>query len=97
MASTSARSSAFDALVAQLVVLVLLSLIIDGGVLATMYLFAVAAFWGGVIWMWVRCCGQLQRWQLALIRIGWIPLTVLAMFVIGLMQDVWAKLGIHQR
>ena len=66
------------ACVQQLFVILLAALVLDGGVLLLICLFAVAGFWGGVGVLVLRRKARASRFDLALIRWGFLPVCALS-------------------
>jgi hypothetical protein len=79
-----ARSIASElpfALVTQSVILVLASMILDGGGIAQVCFYAFVAFWGGVAVLRFHRRGALSRVDLLLIRYGYILVCIISFFI----------------
>ena len=63
------------------IMILLCSIILDGGQILICCLGAMASFWLGVIWMVLRCRGRLNHRQRAFINYGALPIIIVTMFV----------------
>ena len=79
-------------LVTQSIVLVLESMILDGGGIAQVCFYAFVAFWTGVLVLCFRRRGALSRVDLLLIRYGYILVCVISFFITRWIWD-WRGLG----
>jgi len=80
-----------SALVQQSVVIVLSLMILDGGVIAQVCLYAFAAFWAGVgVLVARRGPAALSRLDLGLIRGGYVPVCIISFF---LTHWIWSLRG----
>src|SRR5215467_3298335 len=66
------------ALVQQAIIIFLSALILDGGVIAQICMYALAGYWGGAILLVFRRGAALSHSDLALIRWGYIPVCVIS-------------------
>jgi hypothetical protein len=69
------------ALVTQSVILVLASMILDGGGIAQVCFYAFVAFWSGVLVLRFHRRGALSRVDLLLIRYGYILVCIISFFI----------------
>jgi hypothetical protein len=69
------------ALIQQVIVMTLSAMVLDGGALAQVCFYALAAFWGGLIVLLARHRVALMRVDVLLIRWSYIPLCVGSFFV----------------
>lgn len=86
----SLKTEWLPALVFQMPILLLSSLVLDGGGIAQVCFFALVAFWVGVGVLHIRRRGALSRVDLWLIRWGYILACIISFFVTRL---VWAWRG----
>jgi hypothetical protein len=70
-----------DGLILQSVLLVLSGLLLDGGLTAEINLIAWAAFWGGILVLLVRRPEMPTRFDLWVLRWGYLPLLVVVQIV----------------
>src|SRR5262245_20396287 len=92
IASTSPyRAAITSAIVQQVIVLVLASLILDGGDLLMFCLVACLAFWTGVIFIRVRRGQTPTKIDLLLIRSSYLLLCIITFFAVHL---VWKLRGL---
>lgn len=77
----SLKTEWLPALVFQMPILVLSSMVLDFGGIAQVCFYALVAFWGGVAVLHVRRSGSLSRVDLLLIRYGYILACVISFFV----------------
>ncbi len=70
--------------------MILAAMILDGGGIGQVCLFALLGFWGGVFVLRARSRGTLTRVDLMLIRGGYILVCIISFFVTRL---VWALRG----
>lgn len=75
-----------SAFVQQALILVLAGMILDGGVIGQMCLYALAAFWGGVAVILIRRRQSPSRLDLLLVRGGYLPVCVLSVI---LTRAIW--------
>ena len=75
----------------QLIILLLATMVLDGGVLLEVCLFAAGAFWAGVALIWFRRRGSPTKLDLLVVEAGYVPLCVLAFF---LSYWIWSKRGV---
>jgi hypothetical protein len=89
--SLSYRNAITSAIVQQVIVLVLTSLILDGGDLLMFCLVACLAFWAGVAFIRLRRGQTPTKTDLILIRSSYLLLCVITFFVVHL---VWKLRGL---
>ena len=77
----SIRTELPFALATQSVVLVLASMILDGGGIAQVCFYAFAAFWGGVLVLRLHRRDALSNVDLLLIRYGYILVCIVSFFI----------------
>jgi hypothetical protein len=80
-AGSTLREAVQFALLQQGVILVLASMILDGGRFAQMCAYGVAGFWGGFAVLRMRRRNVLTRLDFVLIRFGTIPVCALSFFL----------------
>lgn len=88
--STPLPGAVTSALVQQAVVIFLSLMILDGGVIAQVCLYAFAAFWGGAGLLIARRGAALSRLDLGLIRGGYLPVCIISFF---LTHWIWSLRG----
>ena len=76
-------SPVFEALAIQVVIGILSLMILDGGRVAQVCGVALVAFWGGAVVLICRHPHTPSRADLQLIRFGYLPVVVLAFFLVG--------------
>lgn len=74
----------------QAIIMILAAMILDGGGIGQVCLFAIFGFWGGVLVLRARSRGVLTRVDLMLIRGGFLLVCVISFFVT---RSVWAWRG----
>lgn len=90
--SPAYRKPVFQAVALQVVIGLFSLMILDGGTTAQICGIALVAFWGGaVVLIWRRPQSPTQT-DLALIRFGYLPLTMLAFF---LAHFIWSVRGLE--
>src|SRR5258706_80697 len=90
--SPSYRTPIFEAVALQLVLGLLSSLILDGGATARICGIALVAFWSGAtLLIWRRPVSP-TRSDLQLIRFGYLPLVVVAFFLV---HGIWQLRGVE--
>ena len=77
----SLKTEWLPALVFQMPILVLASMILDGGGIAQVCFYALVAFWVGVAVLHVHRKGALSRVDLLLIRYGYIFVCIMSFFI----------------
>lgn len=77
----SVKSELPFVLVTQSIILVLASMILDGGAIAQVCFFAFVAFWGAVAVLRLRRRGALTRVDLLLLRYGYILACIISFFI----------------
>jgi hypothetical protein len=85
------RQALFSALCQQIVVLTLAAMILDGGLIAQVCIFAAIAFWLGVVVIWRRRRANLTRGDTLYIEAGLLPITIAAVF---LSFAIWRLRGV---
>ena len=85
--ATPLQSAIYSACIQQCIIMVLAAMILDGGGIHQVCLFALLGFWGGVFVLRARNRGALTRVDLMLIRGGFIPVCIISFFVT---RWVWA-------
>ena len=88
--SVQYRKAAFEAIVLQILLLMLCGMILDGGDMGLMYAASLVPFWAGTaVMVWRR--PQNPTWtDIQLIRFGTLPLWVMSYFLVHV---VWMLLG----
>jgi len=89
----SLKTEWLPALVLQMPILVLSSMVLDGGGVAQVCFYAMVAFWGGVAVLHFHCRGALSRADLLLVRYGYILVCVISFFIT---RWVWQWRGYGQ-
>lgn len=79
-------------LVVQSIILVMASMVLDGGGIAQVCFYALVAFWGGVVVLHFHRRGALSRVDLLLIRYGYILLCIISFFITRLIWH-WRGYG----
>lgn len=86
----SLKTEWHPALVFQMPILILASMVLDGGGIAQVCFYALVAFWVGVVVLYVRRRGVLSKVDLFLIRWGYIVVCIISFFITRL---VWGLRG----
>ena len=79
-------------LVTQSAILVLTSMVLDGGGIFQVCFYALVAFWCGVVALYFHRQGALSRVDLLLLRYGYILLCILSFFITRLIWE-WRGYG----
>jgi hypothetical protein len=90
--SSTYRSAIFEAVALQALLGVLSMLILDGGTTARICGIALVAFWGGVTVLIWRHPRSPTKTDIELIRFGYLPLVVLAFFLV---HFIWNLRGVE--
>lgn len=85
------RKAIGSALCQQIVIFTLAAMILDGGVVAEVCVFAILAFWVGVAVMYFRRQGAFTKLDLLFVEAATVPLTVAAVF---LSVAIWRARGV---
>lgn len=85
-------SPVFDALAIQVVIGILSLMTLDGGRVAQVCGVALVAFWGGAAVLICRHPNTPSRGDLQFIRFGYLPVVVLAFFLVGW---IWQLRGLQ--
>jgi len=89
-AETPLSGAMVSAIVQQSVIMILASMILDGGGIAQVCLYALLAFWSGVAVLRIRSKGPPSKVDLALVRGGFILVCLLSFFITRL---IWRLRG----
>ena len=79
-------------LIQQAVAFVFSALVLDGGGLFLVIIFALAAFWTGVAMVWSRRGRPISRFDVFLLKWGFFPLCIFSFF---LARWIWILRGYH--
>ena len=90
--STCYRKPIFEAVMLQTILGILSLMILDGGTTARVCGIALIAFWGGVTVLICRRPQSPSRMDIQLIRFGYLPLVVLAGFLV---HFIWHMRGVE--
>jgi hypothetical protein len=74
----------------QATILVFTALLLDGGTIFQVCVYALVGFWGGVTVLRIRAKGELSTLDLLLIRYGYVPACIISFFVT---REVWHLRG----
>jgi hypothetical protein len=77
-----------DGVVIQMIFGLLCGLILDGGVTASFCGIALAAFWGGAVFVLIRRPQSPTRWDLELMRFGFLVVFALTVVLAPLVADL---------
>ena len=90
--SPSYRKPVFEAVVLQAILGIVSLMILDGGTTARICGIALVAFWGGAtVLIWRRPLSP-TKIDIELIRLGYLPLVVLAFFLV---HFIWTLRGVE--
>jgi hypothetical protein len=89
----SLKTEWLPALFFQIPILVLASMVLDGGAIAQVCFYALVAFWVGVVVLHFRRRGVLSRVDLLLIRWGYILACIISFFIT---RWIWQLRGYGQ-
>lgn len=84
------KSAMMSAFVQQAAILVLASMILDGGLIHQICFYAFAAFWGGVGIILIRRCESPTKLDLVFVRGGYLVVCIISFF---LTSTIWSWRG----
>ena len=90
--TASYRTPIFEAAALQVILGILSLMILDGGTTARICGIALVAFWGGATVLIWRHPRSPTKTDIALIRFGYLPLVVLAWFLV---HAIWSFRGVE--
>jgi hypothetical protein len=88
--NTSASEAIKLGVLEQVLLLPLAALVMDGGGIFLLVFFALAAYWGGALLIWLRRRGAYTRFDLVLFRWGFFVLCIISFF---LARWIWSLRG----